>query len=684
MKKIALYCCCFSLLSVLIGSVPLWGQEAAKQGVQVLDEIVVTATGTEVPLKDTSVSTTIITKQQMEARQEPRVQDFLRDVPGAIISQSGGRGGTTSLFLRGGNSNMNLIMLNGLRLNDTGGFFDLNKLTVDNVNRIEVVRGPMSSLYGNDAMTGVINVMTRQGQGPAKLTATSLWGGHAEGHSKNNLIGEQRVSLEGSWKKFSYSMAYGRYDDTGILAMNNRFGSNVVNSRFDLEPNDQLKLTLTNYYVDTYLGFPTSSGDRFDPKGFGGNGLDPDQNQLSTTALTGLSGKYSPFSWWENELMLGFLNLDSRYKNPANPYYVNFQTTNYFSRDTEKQWTANYRSNFLFGSKERLASTTTLGVEARHAQFKGWSRSWDWNISDYSSAMNKARRGSFTWYLQEQVGVWERLFLTVGGSLEDNNAFQKLEFCPRASAALRFPETNTTLRAAGGKAVKAPSFTETNSLNPFYLGNSRLLPEKNISWEVGLDQWLWKDRVQGGLTYFENHFTDMIQYAQTSLTTGSYFNIAAARTKGFELYLQAKPFKGFTARTAYTYLTELKVLDDGGLVSINIITGQNLLRRPRQSWNFDLNYIYGPVEVNFHGLYVGARADRRPDDSAPYYATRLVNGGFFTADLAAYYTVIQNWGYLNSLQLMARATNLFDKNYDEVFGYSSPRFQIIGGLRLKI
>jgi vitamin B12 transporter len=684
LRKIALCCGCFSLLSVLIGIAPLWGQGAAKQGVQVLDEIVVTATGTEVPLKETSTSTTIITKQQMEARQEPRVEDFLRDVPGAIIMQNGGRGGQSSLFLRGGNSNMNVIMLNGFRLNDTGGAFDFNKLTVDNVQRIEVVRGPMSSLYGNDAMTGVVNLITRQGHGPPRLTMTSLWGGHAEGHSQNNLIGEQRVSLEGSWKNVSYSMAYGRYDDTGILPINNRFGSNVVNSRFDLEPADNLKFTLINYYVDSYYGFPTSSGDRFDAKCFGGNGLDPDQNQKATTMLTGLSGNYRPFSWWEHELKLGFLNLDSRYNNPANPDYVTYQTTNYYSRDLEKQWTAHYRSNFIFGSKESLASTTTLGVEMRHAQYKGWSHGWDYNINDYSTSMNKAHRGSYTWSLQEQAGAWERLFLTVGGSLEDNAAFQKLEFCPRASAALRFPETDTTLRAAGGKAVKAPSFTETNSLDPFFLGNPKLLPEKNVSWEVGLDQWLWKNRLQGGLTYFENHFTDLIQWTQTSWTTGSYFNIAAARTKGFELYLQAKPWKGFTARTAYTYLTQLKVLDDGGLVNINIITGRNLLRRPRQSWNFDLNYVHGPLEVNFHGLYIGAREDRRPDNSAPYYASRVTNGGFFTADLAAYYTVLQKCGYVKRVRLMARGMNLFDKKYEEVFGYCSPRFQIIGGLRLEI
>ncbi|MFZ5451826.1 MAG: TonB-dependent receptor plug domain-containing protein [Thermodesulfobacteriota bacterium] len=684
MKKIAYCCGCFSLLTLLIGVSPLRGEEAAKQDVQILDEVVITATGTEVPLKETSTSTTVITKKQMEARQDPRVEEYLRDVPGAVIMQTGSRGGSTSLFLRGGNSNMNLIMLNGLRLNDTGGAFDFNKLTVDNVQRVEVVRGPMSSLYGNDAMTGVVNVITRQGRGPARLTATSLWGGHAEGHSQNNLISEQRVSLEGSWKKFSYSMAYGRYYDSGILPFNNRFGSNVVNSRFDLEPSDQLKFTLTNYYVDTYFGFPTSSGDRFDAKCFGGSGLDPHQNQKASTLLTGLSANYRPFSWWEHELLLGFLNLDSRYNNPADPYYVDYQTTDYYSRDLEKQWTANYRSNFIFGSKERLGSTTTLGVEMRHAQYKGWSYGYDYNIFDYSVSMNKARRGSYTWYLQEQVAAWDRLFLTLGGSLEDNRSFQKLEFCPRASAALRFPETDTTLRAAGGKAVKAPSFTETNSLNPFYLGNPRLLPEKNVSWEVGFDQWLWQNRVQCGFTYFENKFTDLIQWTQTSWTSGTYNNIASARTKGVELYLLAKPWKGLTLRTAYTYLTQLKVLDDGGLVSINIITGQNLLRRPRQSWNFDINYVYGPLEVNFHGLYLGARADRRPSNDAPYYASRVNNGGFFTADLAAYYTIINKWGYVNRVQLMARGMNLFDKKYEEVFGYSSPRFQIIGGLRLEI
>jgi vitamin B12 transporter len=272
----------------------------------------------------------------------------------------------------------------------------------------------------------------------------------------------------------------------------------------------------------------------------------------------------------------------------------------------------------------------------------------------------------------------------LGGRLEDNTSFQRVEFSPRASAALRFPETDTTIRSAGGRGIKAPSFTETNSLNPFFLGNAALQPEENISWEVGVDQWLFKDKLQGGLTYFENNFTNLIQYAQTGFTTGSFFNIAGAKTKGLEFYLTASPVEGLTVRTAYTYLPDLRVTDDGGIQNINIITGANLLRRPRQTWSFDINYVYKPFEINFNGLYVGARADRRPDNNPPYYALRVNNGGYFIANLAAYYTIVSDVGYLKRLQLMARVNNLFDKNYTEVFGYSSPRFNVIGGLRLEM
>jgi len=658
--------------------------QAVGDGVQRVEQIIITATGTEVSPRNTSVSATVVTSPQIEARQATRVEQLLRDVPGVIASQTGSTGAQTSLFVRGGNSNMTQVLLNGFRLNNVGGFFDFSKLTTDNVDRIEVVRGPMSSLYGNDAMTGVINVISRRGEGPPSLSLTTNWGAHASGHNNRNLISEQRVSFQGSWDRLGYSVAYGNYYDYGILPFNNRSTANVLNSRLDLSPVERFQLTLTTLFIDNYFGFPTSSGDRFDSTAAGGSGLDPDQNQTNNNLLLGLTATYRPWEWWENELSLGYLNLNNRYNNKANPDQVRFQDYDYYSRDLEDQYSLNYRANFTVGDKNRIGSVTTLGLELRNERWKSWSRSWDWFAWQYADDFTKASRGSVSYYLQEQLSLRDRFFLTVGGRLEDNSSFTTVEFSPRASAALRFPETDTTLRAAGGRSIKAPSFVETDSLNPFFLGNPALKPEKNTSWEVGLDQWLYQDKVQGGLTYFENYFTDLIQYAQTGWTSGSFFNIAKATTKGLEFYLTAQPFPGFTARTAYTYLTDMRVTDAGGLVNINIMTGRNLLRRPRQTWSFDLNYLHGPWEVNLNGLYVGAREDRRPDSSPPYWARRLTNGGYLIANLAGYYTVVNDWGYVKRLQLMARANNLFDKNYEEVFGYSSPRFNIIGGLRLEM
>lgn len=645
-----------------------------------LDQIVITPTGTEVGQRQTSVSVSTITSQEIEARQAVRVEEVLRDIPGVTMSQTGSVGGVTSLFLRGGNNNMTQVLLNGFRLNDVGGVFDFSKLTTDNVERVEVVKGPMSSLYGSDAMTGVVNIISRKGEGKPSLSLTSTWGAHAEGHNNRNLISEQRLNFQGAWRQFAWSVGYGNYYDYGILPLNNRFTANVLNSRLDVKPMEQLTFTFTTLFIDQYSGFPTSGGgDRIDAKPFGGVGLDPDQNNTNNNLLLGLTANYQPWDWWQQELSLGYLNLNSRYNNKANPDQVLFQDYDYFSRDLEDQYSLNYRSNFLFGNQERLGSTTTLGLEARNERWKGWAHGWDWFAWRYSDDFTKASRGSVSYYLQEQLSFYNRFFLTFGGRFEDNSSFDRVEFSPRASAALRFPETDTTLRAAGGRAIKAPSFYQTNSLNPFALGNPALKPEQNVSWEVGVDQW-YQDQLQLSLTYFENNFTDLIQYIYPS-----FFNIAKAATKGFEFALTLRPqaLPGFTARTAYTYLTDLRVLDAGNLVSLAVIPGQNLLRRPRQTWSFDLNYVAKTWEVNLNGLYVGPRAD------LGYYpfpvgSRRLDNGGYFIANLAGYYTVLQNWGSVKRVQLMGRANNLFDKNYTEVFGYSSPRFNIIGGLRLEI
>lgn len=656
------------------------GQEAA-----ILEEVVVTGTRTPVPGKESSLSYTVITDKEIQERQVFRAEEVLRGVPGAIMSQSGSRGGATSSFLRGGNANMTQVLFNGIRLNDAGGDFDWNALTVDNVERIEVIRGPMSALYGADAMTGVVNLVTKKGTGPPSLTLTGSWGPHSE---NGNFTGENRVSLLGSYKNFGYSLAYSRIDDMGILNINNRYANNVLTARLDYEPLENLSFTFVNLLVDSRFGFPSvNGGDRLDPKSVGGPGLDPDRNTTKLDLVLGLTGRYWPFNWWENELTLAYSYRDRHYNDPGNPQAtdIDLWLGAFFSRNLERRLSLDYHSNFRVGSRDPVESITTLGVAARREQLNQSSFSGQSLISPVSFTSYLTNfRTSTAFYAQEQLAFWQRLFLTGGFRVEDNSVFSQVEFIPRGSAAFRITETDTTIRAAGGKAIKEPTFLESFFRDQLSVANPKLRPEQNVAWEVGADQYFWKDRLKFGLTYFENHFTDLITYVRD---TFSYENIGAVRTTGLEFALRAVPVKGLTLTGAYTNLFQFTVLDDGGVGGLYFKNGKHLLRRPRNSFSFNIDWSQPRYGLNVNLLYVGRRDDTafyRYDPPLGFPSARVENGDYFLVNLAGYYTLAENWKFVKKAQLTLRLNNLLDRNYMEVYGYSSPRFSVLGGLRLVI
>jgi vitamin B12 transporter len=531
------------------------------------------------------------------------------------------------------------------------------------------VRGPMSALYGNDAMTGVVNLITKKGTGPPTLGISSGLGKHRE---KSQIIGEHRVSFLGEYKNFAYSMAYSRIDDPGILPFNNRFASNVFNGRFDFTPFSNLSFTFSSLLIDTFSGFPTTgSGDRFSP-------LDPLQNQAQFRLLQGLTTKYQPLSWWENELTVYYTSQDLRYNNYANP--VNF-FSNYLTRDLERHIALDYHSNFLFNLTNNVRTTSTIGYSGRREQLKSQVNS-DFGFGPNTSFL-KSNRSSSAFYFQEQLGFWERLFLRGGFRFEDNRVFLGQEFSPRGSGALRFPETGTTLRAAGGRAIKEPTFIETSSSNPYYRGNPNLKPEKNTSWEVGLDQSFWQGRLKGGLTYFENHFKDFITFLGFPFST--FENIGAVRTTGLEFFFAVKPGYGLTLRGAYTHLFQFHVLDDNqGQGGLYFRTGYPILRRPRHTFSFDVNYTYDRLNVNLNGLFNGARADSFFDTGIPPFGApvRVTSGDYFLLNLAASYDVLRDLRPAKALQLWVRVDNLLNTNYMQVYGYSSPRLSVVGGVKV--
>jgi len=678
----------FLLISAMLAPLaPAWGQEEAKpEKPLVIDEVVVTATRTEVPGKETSVSYTVITGQEIEDRQAIMAPEVLRTVPGVNITQQGSRGGLTSLFLRGGNSNHTQVLLNGIRLNDAGGDFDFSSLTTDNVDRVEVIRGPMSALYGADAMSGVVNFVTRKGAGPPRLTLTSGWGVHSE---TGGLISEQRASLMGAHHSFGYSIGFSRVDDQGILRLNNRFASTVLNSRLDYDPMEKLSFTFTTLMVDQRLGVPTElGGDRFDPRSVGGPGLDPQQKNTRLDMLLGLTTRYQPYTWWENFLTLAHSQRDRHFNDPRNPEFTELDRLfgAFFSRNLERRWSLDYHTNLRVGSRQSVESISTLGVAARTEQLK--QSLLFGPVPPFfpgSGSFLKTSRTSTALYAQEQLKFWQRLFLTVGLRVEDNSVFDRVEVTPRASAAFRITETDTTIRAAGGRAIKEPTFLESFSRDQLTKANPKLRPEKNLGWEVGADQFLLQERFKLSISYFENHFTDLITFVpRTYPELSSFENIGAVRTKGLEFALRARLMKGVTLGAAYTYFTQFTVLDDGQVGGLFFQTGHHLLRRPRNNISFILDAKRPRWGFNLVGLYVGRRDDSMFTFQQPFtfQSARVVNPGYFTLNLAAYYDLAQDLGQVKKVRLMVRANNLLDRNYMEAFGYSSPRFHAVGGLQV--
>jgi vitamin B12 transporter len=691
-----------------IMAILVWLAQGSAVGAQppsdtvILEPVVVTATGTEVPLKDSTQSVTVITEQQIEERQAVRVEEMLRYTPGVTINQSGARGGTTSLFLRGGDSDQTQVLFNGIRINDAGGDFDFNALTTDNLSRIEVVRGPMSALYGADAMVGVVNLMTQKGVGPPTLNLAAGTGFHAE---KGAAINEYRASLLGAYKKLGFSIGWSHISDPGILQVNNQFRSNALVARLDLDPFDNLSITYHTLLLNSRFGFPTEhGGDIYDVKAKGGPGLDPNQNNSKIDLLQGLEVDYWPLPWWQNRLTLALSHRDRHFDDPANPpvtvndllfgphnsqFDLLFGSFN--SRDLERRYSLDYRSNFRFGSREKVESISTLGFYAREEELKQWT--WYGGIPPgplsfftFPPSLDfiKTRRGATAFYAQEQLSLWNRVFLVGGFRVENSSVFEQTEFVPRGSAAVHFPETDTTIRAAGGRGIKEPTFLESYSRSQLTLPNPNLKPEQNVSWEVGLDQYFLNNNIQFSITYFENYFNDFITFVPRNYPEPSTFeNIGAVRVAGIESYVLLRPAQEFTLRLAYTNLFT-RVADDGDIDNLFFQTGKPLLRRPRHTFSFVANYARDRLNVNLAGYYTGWRDDSKFLFEYPFLfqSERVDNRDFFILNLAASYDVARDWGYVNKIQLWAKINNLLDERYQEAFGFSSPGFTMLAGLRV--
>ena len=662
---------CIILIGILfwvIGSNPAFADSEEEDSVPIMDETLVTATRTETPVRELGVSTTVITEKEIEERQAVDVLDVLKDVSGFNIVRTGGRGGRTDLYIRGGEDNFTKVLIDGVSVNLGGGAFDFGSLLTENFERIEIVRGPQSALYGSDAISGVINFITKPGEGKPSLRASTSNGTYLKGDK--NYIGEQSVGFTGGNEWIGASLAYARVDDNGYLDVNQEYWNNTFSGRVDLYPMHNLDLTFTGRYEDAKDKFPTEdAGDRYSP-------LDPNQNLKTDDWVSGINAQYQMLPWLEHVVLFGYHYNKQDYNDPEDPPADAFGA--FFSETKETRYSVDYHFNIRYPSTETIPSTFTAGFEYLEEDYDQQTRSIFLGFESKDDLdKDRDNRG---YYVQEQLSFFNRLHLTAGARYEDNSEFGN-EFVPRGSVAYELTQTDTVFRSAVGKGFKTPTFTEQFAQG-FATGNPDLDPEKSYSWEVGVDQVLWKNKLVLGATYFYQKFDDLITYINRPGPAPDFENIQEAESKGIELTALCKPGYGFTLGGNYTYL-DTEVTDDGGAggASSPFEEGKDLLRRPKNTASGYINWAWQGFQIRFNGLYVGERDDL---DFRTFPANRVTLDDYFVVDLATSYTFKLNDRFIKDFKIFGKVQNLFDEHYEEAFGFSPPDPSFRVGLAFKL
>lgn len=629
------------LLAILfVGPRGIFAQEKEAEK---LGEVVVTASRMETPAQQVASSITVITGQEIREKQKTTVLEVLRSVPGLDVVRTGGPGKETAVFLRGAKSEQTLVLIDGVEMNDPtspGRAYDFAHLTTDNIERIEVLRGPQSTLYGSDAMGGVINIITKKGKEKMAAFASGEYG------SFETFIGKAGVSGGNRWVNYSLGLSYS--DTEGISSANEKDGNTEKDGYRNKSISARVGFTPTEFFDLDFIFRYTDA--KADIDNFGGVGGDDPNNTTTTKQLffrtqAGLS-LFNDF--WLQKLGLSLSDHKRRGNNDPDPAHPGeLSRDSYDGRVLKLDWQHDLHLH--------KTNTLTLGVETEEerAESSYYSESF---FGPFTSTFDEKTARTNGYYLQDQIKLWDSWFTTLGIRLDDHSKFGN-ETTYRITSAYLIRRTGTKIKGSYGTGFKAPSLYQLYA--PVY-GDENLKPEKSTGWDAGVEQSLWKERLVLGVTYFGNRFKDLIDFDSG---TSKFINISKAETQGVEAFVSVRPVADLTLRASYTYTdTEDKS------------TGKPLLRRAKNKAGFDVGYRFlEKGNVNLGLVYVGERDDL---DFSTFPATRVELGDYLLVNLAASYDITKNF------HVYGRIENLLDESYEEVKGYGTPGISVFAGLKL--
>ena len=638
------------------GTGPTWAGSPIPE-VQALPDVVVSASRVPVPANEIGSAVTVITAEDIERRQARFVSDVLRDAPGLAVNRSGGVGTSTQIRIRGAEANQTLVLIDGIEVSDPAfSEFDFANLLAADVERIEIIRGAQSALWGSDAIGGVINITTKQGRKGVELTAS------AEGGSFNTRQGNAGIRAGGDRWRTAVSGTYFETDGINVSRFGDEqdgynnvtlFGSGGVTVIEEWGLINSLELDGAGRFMKSQVqtdpqdfAFPNESTQGFVIDGDRETDSDQAFGRVGAT-LTMLDGL------WEQRVGAAITDTENDFS----------------TNDLQTSGNAGLRTKLDYQSTLRFETPEDI-LDAQHTLVFLFEREEETFLNEgptATSPQNQNRHRHFYGFVGEyRLALLDSVFLSGAVRRDDNTDFQDTTTY-RATAAYVFPGTDTRLHGSYGTGVTNPTFFEQFGFFPGrFIGNPDLQPETSETWDIGIEQPFFGGRVVADVTYFRANLEDEI--ATTFNTTTFFSSVENQRgeseRQGVEVTLDAEVAEGLTFTGAYTY-TNAEDPDGGEEV-----------RRPRHVASGSLNYGFhdGRGNVNLTARYNGEMEDVEFIAATP--EGRVTLDDYTLVNASGSYALTPN------IRFFTRVENLLDEDYEDVFSFQTPGISVFAGFQV--
>lgn len=649
-RTIALLFVALCLAAVPALSFPDSDQDLKPQASDLKYDVVVTATRVETPGREVASSVLVLTRADLEKTRKVFVLEALQELAGLSIQENGPLGSAATVMLRGANSEHTLVLMDGVELNDPvspSRSFDFGHMLLQNIERIEVILGPQSPLYGSDALGGVINIITRRGDGRPRLSLSALGGSYGTGSGN--------IGFQGSRGGLNFSIDTSYLVSSGFSAAGESYHGNTERDGYS-----NLSLSgRVGYALRENLDFDLivrNTSARTDLDSFGGDFGD-DPNSRQDYDLFSVRGQVRSLLFknrWEQRLALSYVSHHRAYDNPVDQLHpFDSEHGTYDSRQATLDW-----QNTIYAHETNII---IAGIEAQHEDGRSdYFSEGIWGPSE--SIFPRKSAGTLGFYLQDQVRLGGRFFATVGGRLDSHSQFGSA-FTYRIAPAYVIDAFGTKLKMTLGTGFKSPSLYQLYAPGTMWgpIGNADLKPETSTGWDAGLEQPFLRGKIIVGATYFHNDFRNLVQFDYAR----GYTNIGRAESKGLEVYASAEPAVDVSIQAGFTRTS-----------ARDLTTGLDLLRRPKDKFTARLS---SPLPKDFH-LVVSLVAVGPRDDMAfvGYAAVRTRLKGYTLLN------AVLSRDIFSRGQVFLRLDNILDQKYETIYGYGMPRFSAYGGIRFLI